>query len=215
MEKILLLGAGEHCKVVIDAIEAQNKYEIAGIIDLSAKVGSFVNGYLISGIDDQLERYFLEDKIKNCIVTAGTIGDCSLRVKLFEKAKIIGFNFVNVIHPSAIISKSVLLGLGVFINAGVIINSDAKIGDNCIINTGSIIEHDCVIDKNVHISPGCVLSGGVTVGEKTHIGTGTIIIQHRTVGSDSLIGAGSNVVKNIASGVLAYGNPCKEISTGN
>ena len=62
MENILLLGAGEHCKVVIDTIEAQNKYNIFAVIDLPEKIGSYVNGHLISGSDDQLEDFFNNKK---------------------------------------------------------------------------------------------------------------------------------------------------------
>ena len=33
MNKIVLIGGGGHCKSVIDVIEQENKFEIAGIID--------------------------------------------------------------------------------------------------------------------------------------------------------------------------------------
>lgn len=36
-EKIILIGVGGHCKSVIDVIEAENKFDIAGIIDVKKK----------------------------------------------------------------------------------------------------------------------------------------------------------------------------------
>jgi len=33
MKKIILIGAGGHCKSVIDVIEQEARFEIAGIID--------------------------------------------------------------------------------------------------------------------------------------------------------------------------------------
>lgn len=47
------------------------------------------------------------------------------------------------------------------------------------------------IEKNVWIGANCTVCGGVTIGE------------------GSIIGAGSVVTKNIPSGVIAVGNPCK------
>ena len=44
-----------------------------------------------------------------------------LRKKFFLKFKQIGFNVVNAIHPSSIISKNVAVGEGVVIFQGVII----------------------------------------------------------------------------------------------
>ena len=38
-EKIILIGGGGHCKSVIDIIETENKFQIAGILDLPEKVG--------------------------------------------------------------------------------------------------------------------------------------------------------------------------------
>ncbi len=36
---IILIGGGGHCKACIDVIEQENKYTIAGIIDVPEKVG--------------------------------------------------------------------------------------------------------------------------------------------------------------------------------
>ena len=33
MDKIILIGGGGHCKSVIDVIEQEGKFQIAGIID--------------------------------------------------------------------------------------------------------------------------------------------------------------------------------------
>ncbi|MDR2897537.1 MAG: sugar O-acetyltransferase [Spirochaetaceae bacterium] len=49
----------------------------------------------------------------------------------------------------------------------------------------------------------------VTIGDNVWIGAGAIILPGVTIGSNSVIGAGSVVTKDIPSGVLAAGNPCK------
>ena len=47
------------------------------------------------------------------------------------------------------------------------------------------------------------------IGNRVWIGAGTIILPGVTIGDDSVIGAGSVVTKNIPSGVVAVGNPCR------
>lgn len=209
MDKIILIGGGGHCKVVIDAIALGKKYKVSGIIDVDKKKGQELLGIPIIGNDSCLGGYF-QKGIKNCFITAGSIGDPALRIKLYNLASKIGFEIPNIIHPASLISRFIEFGQGNYIAPGAIINAGARIGNGCIINTRATIDHDCTIDDFVHIAPGATLSGGVHIQRCTHVGTGSSIIHGVKVGENSIIGAGSVVTKNIRNNTVAYGNPCKE-----
>lgn len=211
MIDILLIGGGGHCESIIDTLKKISIYNIAGILDTADKVGNKINSVEIIGIDDDLQKYF-DLGIKHAFITLGSIGDTSLRVKLYKKARAIGFEFPVVTDSSAIVAQSCVLEEGAYIGKGAIINSGAKIGQNCIINSGSIIEHGSTIQDFCHISPGTTISGNVLVGAHTHIGANATIIQDISIGDYTLVGAGSVVLSNIGSNKKAYGNPCKEIS---
>lgn len=210
MKKIILIGGGGHCKVVIEAILLAKVYKIAGILDLKEKMGEKVLNVPIIGSDKDLEGYY-KNGIKNCFITVGSVGKPDLRVKLFHLADNIGFDIPNILHPNSMISRSAKLGRGNYISAGVIINSGVVIGDNCIINTGTIIEHDCCIGDFVHVAPGVTMSGGVTVGRYSHIGTGSSIAQYLKIGSNTIIGSGSVVVKDVKDNIVAYGKHCRVV----
>lgn len=49
----------------------------------------------------------------------------------------------------------------------------------------------------------------VHIGANVWIGAGAVILPGVTIGSDTVIGAGSIVTKDIPSGVVAVGNPCR------
>lgn len=51
----------------------------------------------------------------------------------------------------------------------------------------------------------------ITIGDNVWICAGVIICPGVTIGSDTIIGAGSVVTRDIPSGVLAYGVPCKVV----
>lgn len=138
-----------------------------------------------------------------------SIGDCALREKLQIKVQNAGFNVVNLIHPSAIISSSASLGVGVCVMPNAVINAYAKIHDGVIINTGAIIEHECDIGAFSHICPGSKIAGASKIGSRVWLGIGSNVIQCLNIADDAYIGAGSVVIKDIPSGVKAYGNPCK------
>ncbi len=51
----------------------------------------------------------------------------------------------------------------------------------------------------------------ITVGDNVWIGAGVSVLPGVTIGSNTIIGAGSVVNRDIPSGVLAAGNPCRVI----
>ncbi len=207
--KLLLIGAGGHCKVILDLLLKSKEYDVVGIIDLKERIGDNVFGIPVVGTELDLPK-FSKKGVKYCFISVGSIGNSSLRAKLYDLARKVGFIFPNLIHPSALVSFQAVLGNGNYIAPGVIINAGTQIGNNCILNTGAIIEHDCKLGDFVHISPGAVLSGDVKIGDHSHIGTGSVVIQGLKIGAMVMVGAGSVITRNIRSGVIAYGNPCKE-----
>ena len=49
----------------------------------------------------------------------------------------------------------------------------------------------------------------IHIGNRVWIGAGVIVLPGITIGDDSVIGAGSIVTKDVPSGVIAVGNPCR------
>ena len=51
----------------------------------------------------------------------------------------------------------------------------------------------------------------VTIGNNVWIGANSVVLPGVTIGDDSVIGAGSVVTRDIPSGVVAFGNPCRVV----
>ena len=51
----------------------------------------------------------------------------------------------------------------------------------------------------------------VKIGKNCWLGAGVIVLPNVTIGDNTVIGAGSVVTKDIPSGVVAYGNPCRAL----
>lgn len=120
-------------------------------------------------------------------------------------------SYTNVIHPSSIISDTVMMGSGCFIEPAAIITSFAKIGFCVSINRGTTVGHHTVLGDFVTLNPGVHIAGHCKIGERTQIGIGSMVFNGVTIGSGSVIGGGSIVTKDIPDNVVAWGNPCKVI----
>ncbi|UZQ50526.1 acetyltransferase [Clostridium kluyveri] len=208
MKKIVLIGAGGHCKVIVDLIESLKEYYIFGVTD-KKKWGTILN-YKIVGDDSELENIY-KSGVHYAFICVGTISNLSIRNKIYSKLKNIGFNIPVLIHKGAIASPYAHIEEGTCVMAGVVVNAGSHIGKNCIINTGSVIEHDCKIGDNTHISPNVALSGGTKVGNNTHIGIGSSVIQNIRIGNNVTVGAGAVVIDDIPDNVVSVGVPSKII----
>ena len=207
---VIILGAGGHAKVLIDALRLQC-VEILGIVDVDQnKKGTELMGVPIIGSDEDVRKY--SSKKIRLVNGIGSVCVGSMRRKRFEFFKCLGYQFEKVIHPSALIANEVSLSEGAQVMAGAIVQTGSKICMNTIINTGSLVDHDCQIGSHAHICPGAVLSGGVVIGENSHIGTGAVIIQSVRVGSNSLVAAGAVVTRDVLSNVTVAGVPARELT---
>ena len=156
--KIIIIGAGGHGKVVADAILKQNKYSIAGYADDNIPIGNILNnGYRvickISEIDKMLTyaNYFIV-----------AIGNNNTRSSIYNSLK----NKLKpaiIIHPSCILSSNIKLSDGCILLANAVISEDVEIGENCIINSLSLIDHETTINDHVHISQGSIVGSNCKI----------------------------------------------------
>ena len=171
-QDIILIGGGGHCRSVIDVIELEEKYVIAGIVVNDMPKGSNVSGYEVIGCDDDLESLY--EKYKYAIITVGQVKSNHIRVKLFQKLKKIGYILPVIISPLAYVSRHTKIGEGTVIMHHALLNANVKVGKNCIINTKALLEHDVVVEDHCHISTASVVNGGAIVKANSFFGSNAV-----------------------------------------
>lgn len=208
--KVIIIGAGRHSKVIVDIIQNEKKYEIAGFIDTNLPKGYKVLNYEVLGKEEEINNVINENEIFGGIIA---IGDNFIRKNVEKKIKLLckGFKFINCIHPKSNIALNVSMGEGNVVMAGATINPYCEIGDHCIFNTNCSIDHDNRIANFVSIAPNAVTGGNVEVGEFSAIGIGATVIHNISIGNNCIIGASSLVNKATNSNSVYYGMPAKFI----
>jgi len=197
--RLLVVGAGGHAKVVIDAAEEVG-FEIAGIVGTAADAPEIL-GHPVS--------LSSEDVSADGFIVA--IGDNATRARYFAEYARRGLPPLSVSHPSAIVGKDVVIGDGTFVAAGVIVNAGARIGADSILNTGCTVDHDCVIGEHSHIGPQVALCGAVTLGEGVLLGVGSCASPRASVGAWSIVGAGAAIVDDLPALTLCIGVPARPV----
>lgn len=204
MGKIVIMGSGGHAKSIVDILEREGVYEIAGFVDRDIDEGYVYKGYSIIGTDEDLEEIYAQG-IHNIAMGIGYLGEGFLRDRLYDRLKSIGYKFPIIIDTSAVIASDAEIGEGTVVAKRAVINAGAKIGRLAIINSGAIVEHECVVEDFSHIAVGAILCGNVRVGSHSLVGAGATVIQGIEIGDECIVGAGSTVLKKIQDGSKVYG----------
>lgn len=204
MDKLVLIGAGGHCRSVIDSVLSRDNYKDIVITDPDVTAGTIVHGCRVVGNDDMLPILFREG-YKAAFISVGSIRDTACRRRLVKHAQDIGFVFPSIIDLSAIVAEDVIVSEGVFIGKNAVINANSKISEFSIINTGSIVEHDCMIGQFSHISVGAIVCGGVEIGNDVFIGANATVIQGIVIHDNTIIGAGSTILHDVPSNAVITG----------
>jgi len=220
VKKVVLFGAGDFARELIWVIEevnartAVNKsgpvFEVAGIVDEDlAKEGSSIMGFPVYGL--LKPAAFWETKGEK-IYASCAVGRAVSRKKLMAKAKDLGYNYLNLIHPEAVISDHAELKSGIIVMPGSIITVGVKIGEQVLINKLCSVGHDSVIGKDCTLAPGVIVGGHAVIEEGCDIGMNASILPSVRIKRNSTIGAGAVVNKDLPADCTAVGVPAKIIS---
>jgi sugar O-acyltransferase (sialic acid O-acetyltransferase NeuD family) len=206
-ERIVVIGGGEHARVLIEAIRAGSaSRELLGFVDPEACEETTRRlGVPRLGDEDVLERH---------PGAVGILGFAALETRgkredAVRRLSPLLHGWATVVHSSAWVSPTATMGEGTVIMAGAVVQTGARIGAHCVINTGAIVEHDAEIGEQAHLAPGATLGGAVRIGPLAYIGLGAAVRDHTSVGAGATIGMGAVVVRDVAPGARVMGVPAR------
>lgn len=209
-DKIIVLGGGEHARVVMEAILLQPEtWELIGFLDPEESIQK-IEGLNVQRLGDDNTIPELLKKYPDVKFVCG-MGPNQVRRKLVKGIDLTEDKWAVVIHPEASVSKDAVVSAGSVVLRRVIVQPGSLIGKHCILNSGSIIEHDSEIGNFSHIAPGAVAGGGVKLGTDCFIGLGSRIRDHIVIGNGVTVGTGSVVVTDIDDEETVVGVPARRI----
>lgn len=198
-----MVGAGGHAKACIEVLESLSMRP-EYCVSISASPSQILGIDVLS--EEEAIRVLHDKGIDQFFVA---IGDNQTRCRTAQLWKENAFNPISIVSPSANVSKSASIGLGVMVMPHAVIGSQVKLEDFAIVNSGGIVEHESLIGYGAHVAPGSVLGGRVTLGDRSLMGIGSVAIDGSTIEKDIIVGAGAVVVQDLTTSGTYVGVPAR------
>lgn len=203
--KIIIWGAGDHALIVLDLIQKNRDFEIAGFIDEINPSPRSLCGYPVLGGPEIFPSLYK----KSIRYGFPAIGDNAVRRDKMKSLSEFGFEIPVLIHPFSSVGSGVTFGPGTIVCHGSVLDPGVTVGRGVILNAQSIVGHECVIGDFAHLSGGAKIGAKTQMGEESFIGIGVSVIPGIMIGRRVFVAAGSVVTKNIPDDCSAAGVPAR------
>ena len=213
MKNLIIIGAGGFGREVLAiALDIQEQKK-----DTPWRVKGFITDIPGDFHEKDTLGYTILGDIKNHIVSsdnvyAFAIANISFKMKTTRDFLSQGAEFVTLIHPTAVIGRTVEIGIGSIISPRVTVTANVSVGSFVRIGGGTSVGHDVNIGDYSTISGTCGINGYAKIGKGAFLASHVVICPHAEVGNFASVGAGSVVLRKVKDDTHVFGVPAKKIN---
>ncbi|MGS2616992.1 acetyltransferase [Micromonospora sp. LZ34] len=212
MRDLVIVGAGGFARETAAAVRAVNHarptWRLRGFLDDDPALhGTTRAGLPILGGIDRLTDMPETD----AVVCVGNPRDYVARQRIVRRLALPDERYATIVHPSADVGASSLLGPGTVLLAGVVLTADVTVGAHVAVMPQAVLTHDDRVEDYGTIASGVRLGGGAVLRLGAYVGAGALIREGVTVGEWSLVGMGSVVLRDVPPGEVWAGNPARRL----
>lgn len=195
-KKLIIIGNTEHALTMLQYIHNVNYGDVVAF----SVNEQYIREPKIKGIPvlplEKLDQYYQPDQV-NLILGIGYTKMGDVKEKLFRLLTDRGYQFVNFIHPTAIIAEDVELGTGNNILEGVILEAGVKLSDGNLLFGGTMIAHDTIVGSFNSFSVKVVVAGCSQVKNHCFVGANATVRDHVILEDYVLVGAAAYADRNL------------------
>ena len=122
-----------------------------------------------------------------------------------------GLHYSNLIHKFSYVSKTVKMGQGNYIGAGVVLAPNIRLGNFNYINRSVSVGHDTEILHFNHLGPGTTVAGKCKIGSRNFLWMRSVVIDNLEIKDEITVGAGGVVIKDILEPGTYAGVPVRHL----
>jgi sugar O-acyltransferase (sialic acid O-acetyltransferase NeuD family) len=208
---LVLVGAGGFARETAEAVRAINlvrpTWRLLGFLDDDPRRrGASVDGLAVLG-PIELARGLGDASF---VVCTGRPDDYLSRRRIVRRLGLDEGRFATIIHPSAAVGPTSLVGPGSVLLAHVTLTTSVRVGRHVAVMPQVVLTHDTRVCDFSTLASGVRTGGGCTIDEEAYLGSGALLRERVTVGARALIGMGAVVTRDVPAERLWYGHPARD-----
>ena len=209
---LLLVGAGGFARETLELVRAINRvspdWELRGLLDDDpGRHGSEIYGIPVLGPSEAVHEH--DDALVAACVASPS--DPLRRLGLVGRLSLPAERYATLIHPTAVIPESAMIGPGSVVHATTVLTADVRLGSHVAVMPAVVLTHDDVIGDGATFGAGVRLAGGVTVEPGAYLGSGALIREGLTVGAGAVVGMGAVVTSSVPAHEVWAGIPARPL----
>lgn len=212
-ERLWIVGAGGFGREVLwtaSEVPAESRaWEIAGFLD--DDVDGARRELAAKGVDLPVASRPADYAPCDGDVLVCALADSRARLATCEALRSRGARFAPVLHPTALLHPSAVVGEGLILRHYSGIGPNAVLGDFVTVNFLAGAAHDTVVGDGCTFGPHSDVMGAATLGRGVLLGSHAAVLPGARVGDFATVGAGSVVVRRVAAGTTVFGVPARRL----
>ncbi len=137
------------------------------------------------------------------------IADPRVRRGIVERAAARGGEPFILVHPTAYVSPTAVLGDGVIVGPFAFVGPAAALNRHACLSAYASLGHDACAGEHSVLSPYAAVHGVARVEPGVFMGSGAAVLPGLRVGAGAKIAAGAIVTADVPAAALAVGNPAR------
>lgn len=210
--RVVVLGGPGDGLVVAEAIRqataAGHNVELYGFLNDVLAPGEILQSAPVLG---RFEDWRGLDSDVMFVPAVQKVKDMQARVSRIESLKIPDERWTSVVHPCAVVSSDVHIGVGAFIASFATVQPESRIGRFASLRSGATLGHHSVIEDHAYVGPNATMCGRSKLEFAAHLGPGAVLLDNKTLGAFSVAGIASAVTKSVPDFWVVFGNPAVRV----
>jgi sugar O-acyltransferase (sialic acid O-acetyltransferase NeuD family) len=207
MHNVVIIGAGGFGRELYEMLWKglpQDQYRFKGFL---AKDPDELSGYEVNEpILDYPEQYQPDPSDRFLLA----IGDMEVRRRVVDDVAAKGGQFLNWIHPTAVIASTASIGQGAVIYPYAVIMNRSVVEDFVHLSIYASVGHDARVGKYSLMAPYATLNGFSVIHDEVYLSTHSTVAPEKIVGRRSKVSANSAVMQDVPPNSLVHGVPGKQ-----
>lgn len=211
--ELLLVGAGGFGREAAAAVSAVNAvrptWQLLGFLDDDpTKHGGAVGGVPVVGPIEAVHEH-VDAQVVLC---TGRPDNYTSRQVLAERVGLDDDRYATVVHPTASLGSTCVVGPGTVLLAHVDLTADVTVGRHVVVMPQVVLTHDVRVDDFVTVASGVRVGGGCHIGSGAYIGSGACLRESLEVGARAMIGMGAVVTRDVPPERMWFGVPARDVA---